>query len=106
MKVKTAERGPSNRMALTRGSHVTYSRGEDLVVEWYDFGPHAPYESANLLVFDRPAQLRLATAAGADVCAPHELARQLALKFDSYFDVKRLAEEHAIPFAIETDFQP
>lgn len=42
-------------MPTKPGSHVAYAQASDLVVEWYDFGDHAPYESANLLIFDRSA---------------------------------------------------
>jgi hypothetical protein len=94
-------------MPAKPGAHNAYARGPELVVEWYDFGPHAPYESANLLVFDRAAQQRLAEATGVDrTLTPHDLAYQVALKFDSYFDVRDVAEDHAIPFTTETDFQP
>lgn len=54
-------------MPTKPGSHCAYARGPELVVEWYDFGPHAPYESANLPVFDGPAQRRLAEAVGVDL---------------------------------------
>jgi hypothetical protein len=101
------ETGARYPMPMKPGSHVAYARGPELIVEWYDFGPHAPYESANLLIFDHAAQQRLAEAIGVDpALTPHALAYQVALKFDSYFDVKRLAEERAIPFTTETDFQP
>jgi hypothetical protein len=94
-------------MLAKSGSHAAYARGSDLVVEWHDFGPHAPYESANLLIFDRPAQWRLAEAIGFNrSLKPHDLAYRVALKFDSYFEVKAFAEQHAIPFAAEVDFQP
>lgn len=94
-------------MPARPGSHSAYARGSDLVVEWYDFGPHAPYESANLLVFGREAQLRFAEEIGVDpALTPHELACEVALKFESYFDVKSFARERTIPFTSEVDFQP
>jgi|GEM_PF-5622027 len=94
-------------MPAKPGSHSAYARGPELVVEWYDFGPHAPYESANLLIFDRASQQRLAEAIGVDpALTPHDLAYQVALKFDSYFDVKDVAADRAIPFTTDTDFQP
>jgi hypothetical protein len=94
-------------MPAKPGSHVAYARGSDVVVEWYDFGDHAPYESANLLVFARPAQYQLAEGLRAtEDLAPHEIASRLAAHFKSYFEVKAFAEQHAIPFATETDFWP
>lgn len=101
------EIGDRKPMPAKPGSHVAYARGEDLVVEWYDFGDHAPYESANLLIFGRPAQLRLAQAIGVDEpLAPHMLSNRVAARFASYFDVKRFAEEHEFDFTTEVDFQP
>ena len=99
--------GDRHQMSARPGSHSTYARGSEVVVEWYDFGDHVPYESANLLAFDRPAQhaiiAELKFPAG---LAPDTLAGRLALFFDSYFDVKRFAEARGIPFATEIDFQP
>ena len=95
------------RMTGWRGSHVAYARGCDLVVEWYDFGEHVPYESANLLVFAPPAQRQLAEAMGAPKnLAPQEIASRIPARFECYFDVKDFAEGHAIPFETEIDFWP
>jgi hypothetical protein len=89
------------------GSHVTYTRGPDLVVEWYDFGEHAPYESANLLVFGISAQAELAKAIGAEEhCTAEDLAIKVATHFPSYFEVQRFADERSIAFEKETDFWP
>jgi len=89
------------------GSHVVYARDPDLVVEWYDFDDDAPYESANLLIFDRPAQHRLmALLEIPPASTPHSLASDLAARFKSYFEVKGFAEANAIPFVSEVDFCP
>ena len=94
-------------MPTKSGSHVAYARASDLVVEWYDFGEDAPYESANLLVFKRPAQQQLALAIGlAENPSPHELAYEVALKFKSYFAVKSFATKRSIAFETKVDFQP
>jgi hypothetical protein len=94
-------------MPAKPGSHVVYARGPDLVVEWYDFGDDAPYESANLLVFDRPAQLSLiALLEELPNQTPHGFAAELAARFHSYFEIKDFAEANGIPFATETDFYP
>lgn len=37
------EMGEQFRMAARPGSHAAYASRSDLVVEWYDFGEHAPY---------------------------------------------------------------
>jgi len=94
-------------MPCRPGSHVAYERGQEVVVEWYDFGADAPYESANLLIFDRAAQGAFAIALGMDPSAvPDRLAAQIAARFASYFAVKAFAEAQAIPFTPEVDFQP
>ena len=94
-------------MPAKPGSHTAYARGSDLVVEWYDFGEDAPYESANLLIFDRATQLKLAELIRADpALSPHGLASKIAARFDSYFDVKAFAAERGLPYGIEVDFEP
>jgi hypothetical protein len=94
-------------MPAKPGSHVVYARGPELVVEWYDFGDHAPYESANLLIFDRPAQRLLMRLVGEPQNqTPHAFASRLAAKFDSYFEIKQFARRHEIPFTAEVDFEP
>jgi hypothetical protein len=94
-------------MPARPGAHSVYARGSDLVVEWYDFGDHAPYESANMVIFDRPAQARLAQALEiTPLPSPDDLSETISHRFDSYFDVKQFAEETGIPFAAEVDFQP
>lgn len=102
-----AEGARRYNMSATRGSHVTYVRAADLVVEWYDFGEHAPYESANLLIFGPAAQQAFALALGLQgVTGKEDLAETIADRFSGYFDVERFAELHAIAFERETDFEP
>ncbi|MDZ4372191.1 MAG: hypothetical protein U1C74_12305 [Phenylobacterium sp.] len=99
--------GDRQRMRGKPGSHVAYARSSDLVVEWYDFGGDADYESANLLIFDRPAQKQLLAATGElDDLSPTEAAGHITSHFQSYFAVKDFAVAHNVPFATETDFQP
>jgi len=99
--------GDRHQMPARPGSHVAYARGSDLVVEWYDFGEDAPYESANLLVFDRPAQkVLLATMQLEEDRSPDALASSVANAFSSYFEVRHFAEAHRIEFSTETDFNP
>ncbi len=94
-------------MPAKPGSHVAYARGSDLVVEWYDFGEDAPYESANLLIFDRPAQQQLALGIRLAECpSSHDLADEVAHKFKSYFAVKSFATKRGIAFETKVDFQP
>jgi hypothetical protein len=99
--------GDRCRMPAKPGSHVTYARGSDLVVEWYDFGDHAPYESASLLIFGRAAQRLLAATIDVDpTLSPHLLSSEVASHFHSYFEVKEFATERGIPFETEVDFMP
>lgn len=99
--------GDRHQMRAKPGSHVAYARGSDLVVEWYDFGEDAPYESANLLVFDRPAQkVLLAALRMEEDRSPDALASDVANAFSSYFHVCEFAEAHGVAFSTETDFNP
>jgi hypothetical protein len=99
--------GPRYAMPCRPGSHVAYARGKDLVVEWYDFGPDAPYESANLLIFAKPAQEQLAVLIGLELpVKPKLLARQVADRFGSYFEVQDFARENKIEFLKRVNFWP
>lgn len=94
-------------MAGRPGGHFAYARGTDLVIEWYDHGDDAPYESANLLIFGPLAQRRLASVMGApDAASADTFAAWIAARFRSYWEVRDLAQEHGVPFAQEVDFQP
>jgi hypothetical protein len=89
------------------GAHAAYARRGELVVEWYDFGEDAPYESANLIVFDAAAQRELAGRLGADpAIGADELAALVASRFGSYFEARQFAADHAIAFRAEVDFTP
>lgn len=88
------------------GSHVAYAVGSDLVVEWHDHGDHAPYDSANLLIFGRPEQGALAQVLGCPLGTPHELAHEVARRCDSYFVVRKLADANGIAYQHKVDFQP
>jgi hypothetical protein len=90
------------------GSHTAYI-GDDgrVVVEWYDFGPHAPYESANLLDFDAAAQAALAKQLDLPPSADaNALIRAIASRFDSYFEVRRFADGAGIAYRHRVDFMP
>ncbi len=101
------EMGERIRMAARPGSHVAYASGPNLVVEWYDFGEHAPYESVNLLIFDQTVQPLLAEAIGADpLLATPMLAKSVAAYFSSYFEVRKFAEERLLPFDHKVSFDP
>lgn len=89
------------------GAHCAYARAADVVVEWYDFGPEAPYESVNLIIFDRPEQRRLAQLlCDPDWTSPHDIAGLLASRFKTYFDVKAFAEANNVPFHASHHFDP
>jgi hypothetical protein len=100
--------GAWQAMPQKPGAHGAYARADgSLVVEWYDFGDHAPYESANLLIFDAAAQGAFAGALGLPAgMPPQDLAAAVAKRFDSWFDVKQFARERGLPFAEDVDFEP
>jgi hypothetical protein len=89
------------------GWHRTYVAGEDLVVDWYDFGDDVPYESGNKLLFDvnscRQLKLALGLPQGNQV---EQLAQRVASSFDSYFDIREFADHRRIPYRHEVDFFP
>ena len=90
------------------GAHSAwYDEAGKLVVSWHDFGPDAPYESANMIRFDAASQDALAGAL--DSAAPpagEGLLQALAARFRSYFEVRAFASAQAIPFEAEVDFRP
>jgi hypothetical protein len=91
----------------TAGSHTAYPRAQQLIVEWYDFGEHARYESANLLVFDDSGQAHLRTELGLPDPLPIcDLAAAMAAQFDSYFALEAYASERDMPFTPAVDFEP
>ena len=94
-------------MSQRPGAHTCYARENDVVVEWYDFGDHAPYESANLLTFDPAAQASLAKAIGLTALpSPPELAELLASRLGSYFEVRALVDAHGVPYRHQVNFTP
>lgn len=96
-----------HKLPSRTGSHVAYAAQNALVVEWYDFGEDVPYESANLLIFDVDNRVTLAQSLGAATDAPAaDLARLVAARFRSYFDVKEFAVSHGVPCRAEVDFDP
>jgi hypothetical protein len=91
-----------------RGAHAAwYDADGKLVVEWHDFGPDAPCESANMIRFDAASQDALAGSLdGAAPLAGEALLHALATRFRSYFEVRAFARAEAIPFEAEVDFRP
>jgi hypothetical protein len=100
------------RLRLTSrfsGSHFAYFDDEGrLTVEWYDFGPHAPYESANMLIFELGQQSLLADALGLPSTERSKMQLLAALhdRFPSYFDVKEFCEKEGLQFTNKVDFWP
>jgi hypothetical protein len=74
-----------------------------LVVEWYDHGPDAPYESANRLRFDPDAAAALL---GIEPATHDEALAALQRTYASWWEVKQAAVEGAIAFTSEVDFLP
>ena len=95
-RVRLAGTGPGS-------AHTAYRDAEGrLVVEWYDFGADAPYESANLITFDRHAERALAEAIG----SPDDLLPAIAARFTSWFEIRAFAVGQDIPFTATVDFTP
>jgi hypothetical protein len=95
-KVRLAASGPGN------GSHAVFFAGETLVVEYYDHGENAPYESVNQLLFDAAGQRRLLRDAAGSPAS--EALDALARRFDSYWRVQRECDASGILYARLTDF--
>ncbi|HEY3951659.1 hypothetical protein [Phenylobacterium sp.] len=86
---------------------MAYARGPDLVVEWYDFGEAAPYESANLLIFGAEAQAALARRLALEpLPSTDALAQAVAGRFGSYFAVRAFADAEGIAYRHAVDFSP
>lgn len=89
------------------GSHQAYVDGDDLVIDWYDFGDDVPYESGNKLLFDIAGCE--AICSGLDLDPPlrgEELAEHLANRFDSYLEIRTFVDSLGIPYRRETNFWP
>jgi len=91
------------------GSHVVYL-GDDglLIVEWYDHGPHAPYESANMLIFDTEQQRSLADALKLSAAgrSDADLLAAVQARFQSYFQVQDFCKKNGLKFTKKVDFWP
>lgn len=89
------------------GSHRSYVRDQDVVVEWYDFGKGAIYEFAKLLIFDPAAQTALVRELALPAKAkPNRIAAALVRRFRSFWDVEEFAAERGITPRVERDFNP
>lgn len=89
-----------------RGAHTIYLRPTgELVVDWYDFGEDAPYESANMIVMTAKQQVALARTLGLALGGPAELARTIADRFNSYFAVRAYLDAKKLPYDHEVDFE-
>ena len=96
------------KLKATPGSHTVESVEDGgIVVEWYDFGDHAPYESANMLIFGADGLPLLAAALGlAAESSADAILTALAERFESYFAIRAFADARAAPYRHEVDFQP
>jgi len=91
------------------GSHSVYFNDEgNLTVEWYDFGPHAPYESANMLIFDSEQQNALADALEIPATdrSAEDILSAVQQRFPSYFEVKSFCEKCRLEYTKNFSFWP
>jgi hypothetical protein len=95
-----------HRLAGELPGHTAYAEGGELVVEWYDFGEDAPYESANMLKLDLAAQRALAAAMEAGSPTLEALAQAVAERFASWFEFRDFVAAHGVAARRETDFWP
>ena len=90
-----------------KGQSIAIDDQGSLVVEWYDFGDDAPYESANMLIFDQVAQCTLAIALGhTGTLDARSLATLLSNRFATYFEIKEFVTSHNLPCERGVDFMP
>lgn len=82
-------------------SNVAYARRSDVVVEFREHSDHGPQAPPRLLVFGRPAQRQIAEIFACDFGTPHQMAYNVALRRDSYFDVLEFADSHNISYQLE-----
>jgi hypothetical protein len=96
-----------SQVTLREKGHSAYARGSELIVEWYDFGEDAPYESANLIIFDTAARTALARRLGLpEGAADAALLERIQQSFPSWFEAKSFAQREGIAFSLEVDFMP
>ncbi len=96
-----------SRVTLREKGHSAYIRDGVLTVEWYDFGDDAPYESANMIVFDAGSRAALARSLGlAEDAADPALLECIRQRFPSWFEVKSFALREGVAFTSEVDFMP
>ena len=91
------------------GSGSVYFDDEgNLIAEWYDFGPHAPYESANMLVFDTEQQRALADALEIPATdqSADDILSALRQRFPSYFEVRSFCEKLGLRYTKNVNFWP
>ena len=91
------------------GAHTaTIQPDGPLVIEWYDFGDDAPYESANMLVFDCAQQEQLGAVLGLPVGerGGQGLLAEIQDRFETYFDAQSFARENGVQFSKSVDFMP
>jgi hypothetical protein len=90
-------------------AHSAYFDEEGrLVVEWYEFSEKAPYEHATMLIFNQVEQEALAGALG--VPPEKQIGEALLVaireRFDSYFAVRKFADQKRLPYKWHVNFWP
>jgi hypothetical protein len=88
------------------GSHFAYYTDDgQLVIEWYNFGEDAPYESADMISFGEDSQSKIADRLG---CAKGhiQLLKSLAASFTTYWAIKKWVRAERIAYVHSVDFMP
>jgi hypothetical protein len=99
-------RGPEPQAGRSPGAHSAYFESDGtLIIEWYNFGEFAPYESADMLSFSEAAQEELAIRLGCET-EQVEILRWLAERFTTYWAVKEWATTEGLVFSHSVDFMP
>jgi hypothetical protein len=91
----------------SRGSHQRVYRTPDnrLIIEWEEYSDPAPYDHANTIAFNTREEGSLREALG-EPDATRDMTSLNAQRFDTYWDVRKFADKHGIPYKHNVDFSP
>lgn len=90
----------------TPGHTIRLSEDGSLVIEWYDFGESAPYESATVMRVDAGETQKLAELLGVTNGQGVAILAELANRCTSYWEVQATLEREGIRSTRVVDFLP